>query len=115
LAPLSSSFNFVPEKFKGYLAIQYDTFLLRKYYPFLVTKTGDRWALRRLALKTNLPFLSCLPDWGRGRTAVPLFSTLLCSEAPSIEYINNKIALHFFLRASLLNAQQSPVLVTRNG
>ncbi len=43
--------NSVPEKFKGYLAIQYGTFLLKKYYPFLVTKTLDRGALRRLALK----------------------------------------------------------------
>ncbi len=41
-ATFFTPFNSVPEKFKGYLAIQYGTFLLRKYYPFLVTKTGDR-------------------------------------------------------------------------
>ncbi len=67
LVPLSSSLNSVPEKFKGYLAIQYGTLLLRKYYPFLVTKTGDRWALRRLALKKNLPFFpACLIGAGAG-------------------------------------------------
>ncbi len=71
LVPLSSSLNSVPEKFKGYLAIQYGTFLLRKYYLFLVTKTGDCWALRRLALKKNFPFLF-LPAWlGQGQDCSP--------------------------------------------
>jgi hypothetical protein len=86
LVPLSSPLNSVSEKFKGYLAIQFGTFLLRKYTPFLVTKTGDRWVLRRLALiKKNLSFLSCLPYWGRGGTAFPFFSTPLCSRASLIE------------------------------
>ncbi len=86
LVPLSSPLNSVPEKFKGYLAIQYGTFLLKKYDPFLVTKTGDHWELKRLALKKNLSFFpSCLIRAGAGGTAVPLFSTPLCSRAPLIE------------------------------
>ncbi len=85
LVPLSLPLYSVSEKLKGYLAIQYGTFLLRKYYPFLVTKTGDCWALRRLALKKKNSFCSCLPDWGKGGTAVLLFSTPLCSGPPLIE------------------------------
>jgi len=57
LVPLSSLHNSVPEKFKGYLAIQYGTFLLRKYYPFLVTKTGDHWALRGSEHTNNVSLL----------------------------------------------------------
>ncbi len=85
LVPLSSPLNSVPEKFKGYLAIQYGTFLMRKYYRFSWPKqvTVERWG--GWLWKKNLLFFSCLPDWGRGGTAVPLFSTLLCSGAPSIE------------------------------
>ncbi len=81
LVPLSSSLNSVPENFKGYLAIQYGTFLLRKYYPFLVTKIGDRWALRRLALKKK-SFFFFLPAWlGQGWDCSPslLHSALLWS------------------------------------
>ncbi len=76
LVPLSSPLNSVREKIKGYLAIQYGTFLLKKYYPFLVTKTGDRWALRRLALKKkSLVFF--LPAWlGQGAGLQSLSSPL---------------------------------------
>ncbi len=71
LVPLSSPPNSVPEKFKGYLAIQYSTFLLRKYYPFLMTKTGDRWALRWLALIKKISFFF-LPAWlGQGQDCSP--------------------------------------------
>jgi hypothetical protein len=85
LVPLSSPLNSVPDKFKGYLAIQYGTFLLRKYYPFLVTKTGERLSVEEAGSEKKISFFSNLPDWGRGGTAVPLFSTPLLSGAPSIE------------------------------
>ncbi len=68
LVPFSSSLNSVPEKLKGYLAIQYGTLLLRNYYPFLVTKTGECWVLRRLALKKKISrfFPACLIGAGAG-------------------------------------------------
>ncbi len=71
LVPLSSPLNSVPEKFKSNLAIQYGTILLRKYYPFLVTKTGDRWALRRLALKKKSLVFFLLAWLGQGGDCSP--------------------------------------------
>ena len=46
------------------------------YYPFLVTKTGNHWALQRLALKKTRFFL---PAWLRDRTVSPTLVFLLDS------------------------------------